>query len=179
MELATLYVRMKRRQRAYRSRLLWPVWLLDFLEFIPLPGMVVWALFFTLVGYKHPEWSGISATLAAILGLGYLVTTRAVFWWWPLRRLGDFLEWYFLNREIEETISALTSEDCLGPQAEVYLRECVQMESECARLVRFYTLRLVGSSHKANTYRLEQFKLLHVRPFIHDPASALNTPEGG
>ena len=177
MELATLYSRMKRRQRWYRSRLLWPVWLLDFLEFIPLPALLVWGLIVALVHAKHPHWTGSGSTLVALAGLGYIVTTRAVFWYWPLSRPGDFLEWYFLNREIEEEITTLATEDCLDSDTVSYLRECVQLEAECARIVRFYTLCLVGSSHTLNLHRLEQFKLLHVRPFIREPARAANTPD--
>ena len=177
MELPTLYSLMKRRQRGYRTRLLWPVWSLDFLEFIPIPGLVVWGIIALLLRASLPDWNGNGSTVVALVGIGYIVATRAVFWWWPLSRPGDFLEWYFLNRQIEEDIATLTTEDCLESGMADYLQECAQLEAECVRIVRFYTLCLVGSSHALNLHRLEQFKLLHVRPFIREPARAANTPD--
>ena len=161
MPLPDLYRLMKRRQREYRQQLFWPLWTLDFLEFVPIPGLIIWGVVGWILRTRYPAWTGLAPAFA-LFGLAYLALTRLAFWLWPLRDGGAFLEWYALDREIEQELASLTVEECLEPEAEEYLLACLSLESELIRILRFYSLRFVGSSHRANLARLQQFRRLHV-----------------
>ena len=160
MHLPDLYRLMKRRQREYRRRLFWPLWSLDFLEFVPVPSLIVWAAAGLALRSRYPAWTSLAPVFAGC-GVAYLVLTRLTFWIWPLRAGGAFLEWYALDREIESELTALTVEECLGPEAGEYLPACAALESELIRVIGFYSLRLVGSTHRNNLSRLQEFGRLH------------------